>query len=409
MQATYQVHRSAKGFRIALASLPESECCSVSIHVPAGGRHDPKGKAGVAHFVEHMIFKGTAKRDAKAISIETEDAGAQLNAYTSEDQTVYEGRGDADCLPLLADVLSDIVWHAEFPESEIELERDVIAEEIVMYYENPGDHIGDLISEALWAPHPLGAPISGTLESLKQITRDDLLGFAKHHHTRNDVVIAVAGPYRMSDVLQVFNYRLPASSPPPEEDTFTLTQDHTSVIKQARQTAQEQLAVAYRVFGRRDPRRHALRLLSTLLGEGASSRLFQSLREERGLCYHISSDVNLLNETGSLEIHAGLDPGGRNEALDCIRHEILQLATNGPTEEELNRAKRLQASHMRASMESTASHSNWIGDCILHFDSTITPDEALAEITKVTTREVMEVAKTCLTSESEALAEIHPS
>jgi predicted Zn-dependent peptidase len=409
MQANYHTLRSSAGFRIGFARLPDSECAAVSIHIPAGSRDDPKGQAGLAHFVEHMVFKGTETRNARQISIETEDVGASLNACTSEDQTVYDARGDASTLPLLIDILCDMVWRPTFPEEEVPLERDVIAEEIVMYYESPSDHIGDLISKALWFPHPLGESVSGTLESIKHIDRAALRSFAKKHHFRNDVVISVAGPFEEAEVLALFETHLPASGPVFESLTYSPPSDRRPPQIEVRDTQQLQLALAYSTFGRQDPRRHALRLLSTILGEGASSRLFQELREDRGLCYQIGCDVTLFEDTGAIEIHAGLDPASRDEALACIRRQLEDLSKNGPNEEELARAKRLTASSTRVAMESTAAHSEWIGDCLLQHNKLIRPQEALQLIEQVGAEELRTLAAAIFSEANEALAEIRPA
>lgn len=409
MRAHYHIHRSSKGCRIATATLPESECLALSVHIPAGGRDDPPGKAGLAHFVEHMIFKGTRQRDARRISFETEDLGASLNAYTSEDQTVYEARGDAESLAPLAEILADIVWHSTFPDAEIELERGVIAEEIVMYYESPADHIGDLMSRALWSPHPLGEPISGTLETLGTIQRDDLTNFAETHHRSDGLVIAAAGPQEADEIIALLEPLLPDFRRTDPAAPFAGSDSHPGEIREPRETAQIQLGLGFPCFGRRDRRRHALRLLSTILGEGASSRLFQSLREERGLCYHVSSDVVLLEDTGALEIHAGLDPEGREEALEQVHAELLQLSEEGPTPTELQRAKRLHASQMRAGLEATAAHASWAGESLLQYDEIREPQEVLAEIKPVTSDDLREVAAGLLAGHPPALAEIHPA
>ena len=187
-KATYAWLQIPNGPRLAVATVADSECAALSIYIPAGSRDETALPAGLAHFVEHMVFKGTARRSARDLSFEIENAGGQLNACTSEDQTVYEGHGEADLMPVLIDVLSDMVWHATFPEAEIELEREVIGEEITMYKESPADHIGDLISAALWGNHPLGNPISGSLESITAINRKVLLDFRNHHHFRSEVV-----------------------------------------------------------------------------------------------------------------------------------------------------------------------------------------------------------------------------
>ncbi len=405
--ATYESLRLPSGFRLAVATLPRSECASFSIHVPAGSRDDPPGLAGAAHFVEHMVFKGTEKRDARAISLEIEDAGGSLNACTTEDQIVYEARGEADSLPLLAEIAADIVWNSVFPAKEIPLERDVIAEEIVMYRESPGDHIGDMISAALWNPHPLGEPVSGSEESIARIRKKELAAFRDLHHFRDDVVISVAGPFAAGQVADL----LAALLPPARASVPTAAIDRLPPpghLIDERDTDQLQLALAWRAPGRLDPRRHALRLLSMILGESAGSRLFQELREKRGLCYQVNCDATFFHDAGSFEIHAGLSPKSRGEALDCIAREIEDLVLNGPQPAELARAKRLAASQTKMAMESTAAHGSWAGDCLLQYDRIIPPAEALATWQAVTAEEIQSVAAGLLKPELRAMAEIRP-
>jgi predicted Zn-dependent peptidase len=288
------------------------------------------------------------------------------------------------------------------------LEREVIAEEIVMYQESPGDHISDLLSRALWGNHSLGQPISGSLESIRNIDQAALHDFAARHHRREDIVIAVAGPHCLEEVVGLLEALLPEATHPLSSIPFLEAVVPTRHEVERRDTQQLQLALAYRCFGRSDSRRHALNLLSMILGEGASSRLFQRLREERGLCYHVSCDASLLAETGSLEIHAGLDPAARDEAIACIQEEIDDLAAHGPSAEELARAKRLAASQSRAGMESTSAHSSWIGECLIHHDRVMTPSEALARTTAVTAGEIQSVAREICVPEHLAIAEIRP-
>jgi len=404
--ATYESLILPSGFRLAVSTLPQSECASFSIHVPAGSRDDLPGLAGTAHFVEHMVFKGTPRRDARAISLDIEDAGGSLNACTTEDQVVYEARGDADSLSLLADITADIVWNASFPTKEIGLERDVIAEEIVMYRESPGDHIGDLISAALWSPHPLGESVSGTEESITRIKKKELAAFRDLHHFREDVVISVAGPFAAPELISLLEGHLPKSAPPVASPRVNGLPQPGHVIDE-RETDQLQLAMAWRTPGRSDVRRHAYRLLSMVLGESAGSRLFQELREKRGLCYHVSCDASFFAETGSFEIHSGLSPKGRAEAIGCIERELEDLAKNGPKEDELRRAKRLAASQTKMAMESTASHGSWAGDSLLQYGRIVTPAEALAIWQAVTAEEIRAVAGEMLAG-PRAMAEIRP-
>lgn len=406
-KAIYEWRKIPDGPRLAVATIADSECAALSIYIPAGSRDESDLPAGLAHFVEHMVFKGTSRRTAKQISYEIEDAGGQLNACTSEDQTVYEGRGEAALMPLLVDVLSDMVWHATFPEAEINLEREVIGEEITMYRESPSDHIGDLISSALWGDHPLGHSISGSTESIQTIHRETLLHFRDLHHFRDDIVIAAAGPFTADEMLEMCLLHIPKTfhSPTPPVP-FTHQDAPARKIADLRESDQLQLSLAWHTPGKRSESRHALRLLSMMLGEISSSRLFLELREDRGLCYQISSDVTFFDETGSFEINAGLDPESREEAIECIYREIADLVENGPRSGELDRAKRLMIAQSKFAFESTGSHAAWAGEGLLDFDEIPSPVSWRDKILSVTDEEVQAIAHQVFKNREPAIAEI---
>lgn len=406
-KARYEWRQIPDGPRLAVATVADSECAALSIYIPAGSRDEIDLPAGLAHFVEHMVFKGTERRTARDLSFEIENGGGQLNACTSEDQTVYEGRGEADLLPVLIDVLCDMVWHATFPESEIGLEREVIGEEITMYRESPADHIGDLISQALWGEHPLGNAISGSLESIAQIDRTSLLAFRDRHHFRKDVVIAAAGPFSLDEVLALLTPHLPTGFvSAPEGLAFDRAEAVSRTVTDERETDQLQLALAWHTPGKDSEMRHALRLLSTMLGETASSRLFLELREERGLCYQISTDVTFFEETGAFEVSAGLDPESRDEAMKCIFREIDDLMENGPRKGELDRAKRLSIAQSKLAFESTGAHAAWAGEGVLDFGHIPAPAEWREKIMAVTETEVQQAAIAIFKNQSPAMAEI---
>ncbi len=408
-KATYDWRQLPGGPRLAVATVADSECAALSIYIPAGSRDEAGLPAGLAHFVEHMVFKGTERRSARDLSMEVENAGGQINACTSEDQTVYEGRGEAELMPLLADVLGDMVWQATFPEAEIEVEREVIGEEITMYRESPADHIGDLISAAMWGSHPLGNPISGSLESILRIDRTALAGFRDRHHFREDVVIAAAGPYSIDEITAMIAPYLPGRFHPPEQaEDFDRFAAPAAEVADERDTDQLQLAMAWHTPGRHQKSRHALRLLSLMLGETASSRLFLELREERGLCYQIGSDVTLFRETGAFEISAGLDPESKEEAIACILREIDSLVRDGPRPGELDRAKKLTIAQSKLAFESTGSHAAWAGEGVLDFKKIPLPAEWRARILAVTDDEVRSIAAEIFGGRSPSVAEIRP-
>jgi predicted Zn-dependent peptidase len=408
-KANYEWRRIPNGPRLAVATVADSECAALAIHVPAGSRDEADLPAGLAHFVEHMVFKGTERRSARELSFEIENAGGQLNACTSEDQTVYEGRGEAELLPVLADVLADMVWHATFPESEIQLEREVIGEEITMYRESPADHIDDLISSALWGGHPLGNPISGSLESIARIDRQALVDFRDRHHFRNDVVIAAAGPFTADEVMAIIAPHLPPVFHDGETSVpFDQSATVAGNVSDRRETDQLQLSLAWHTPGRHSESRHALRLLSMMLGETASSRLFLELREERGLCYQISSDVTFFHETGAFEINAGLDPEARAEALDCIHREIHDIATHGPRPGELDRAKRLAIAQSKLAFETTSAHATWAGEGVLDFGHIPSPAGWREKMLAVTDADIQSIAGEVFLNQKPAIAEIGP-
>ncbi len=406
-KAIYEWKQIPNGPRLAVATLADSECAALSIYIPAGSRDESGLPAGLAHFVEHMVFKGTEKRSARELSFEIENAGGQLNACTSEDQTVYEGRGEAELMPVLADVLADMVWHATFPEAEIDLEREVIGEEITMYKESPADHIGDLISGALWDTHPLGNAISGSAESIARIDRAALTAFRDNHYFRDDIVIAAAGPFTLGEIYSLIVPHLPGPfHPGGKPERFERSTAVPREVNDDRESDQLQLALAWHTPGRDSESRHALRLLSMMLGETASSRLFLELREERGLCYQISSDVTFFEETGAFEISAGLDPDSRDEALACIHREIADLVALGPRPGELDRAKKLTIAQSKLAFESTGSHAAWAGEGVLDFNRVPSPAEWRSKVMAVTDAEVRAIAEKIFKDQPPSIAQI---
>lgn len=278
-----------------------------------------------------------------------------------------------------------------------------------MYKESPADHIGDLISNALWDVHPLGNSISGSLESIAEINRETLVKFSERHHFRSDVVIAAAGPFTVDEMVAMISPHLPEKF---HEATLAVPFDRTTatsrLVTDERETDQLQLAMAWHTPGRHAESRHALRMLSMMLGESASSRLFLELREERGLCYQIGSDVTFFDETGAFEISAGLDPESRDEALACIYREIDDLVAHGPRAGELDRAKRLTIAQSKLAFESTGAHAAWAGEGVLDFGYVPSPADWRATILAVTDAEVQAAAREIFLDKKPSMAEIKP-
>ena len=391
-----------------LAAAPST---SIGIFLRVGSRYEPDALAGSAHFLEHMLFKGTTHRDARQIVWDVESLGGSINAFTSEDHTCYEASGPADLLPQLAAVLSDIVWHSTLPPEELEKERLVILEELTMYEENPGEHIDDLASAALWAPHPLGRPILGNVDSLAAISQDTLSEFYHQHYHRGSHVISVAGPQSHEEVLEIISPLVgpslgPPSQPPVPFDRRIVTQPVTKI--EHRDIEQTHLSISFHTEGFNDPQRHARRVFSTLFGETMSSRLFQTLREDLGLCYHVSSSINAYQDTGAFSIDAGLDTDRLEKALDVFSREIEKVATRSIPTEEVEQAKRYLCGQNIISYETTSSWMSWCGECLIAKNQIVDPAELRGEWQKVTPEEISRAAEEIFTAPS-ALAAISPA
>ncbi len=408
-------HTIINGINVATAEMPHMESVSAGIYLPTGSRYETEELNGIAHFAEHMIFKGTQTRSALDLAIQVEGAGGSINAFTTEDQTCVETRGPAELLPQFVEVMSDMVWNSSYVKEEVEREREVIAEEIVMYQENPSDHIHDLLSEALWPEHPLGRPITGTEESIAAIHSDALLEFTKNHYLSKGLTLAVAGKVTHAEVCEIAKKNLPLVAENTERDdefekySHTLTKSSKFVhLHDQRDIDQVHLAIAFHTAGRHSEQRHVLRVLSLIMGETMSSRLFQELREKRGLCYHIATDYSLYHDTGTFEIHAGLDATRLEESLVAINEIIQQILHDGFTKDELEQTVCFASGQSRIALESTHSRMSWMGDSLLCFDKIINPDDSRATLMSTTLEELHNLSKQLFNKNNMAVASIGP-
>lgn len=400
-----------RGFHVATAEMPHMESVSVGIFIPVGSRHEPIEVHGIAHFLEHMIFKGTAKRNALELAKEIEGIGGTINAYTTEDQTCLEARGPAECLQSFLEIMSDMLWHSQFNPEEIDREREVIAEEIIMYQENPGDHINDLLATSTWPDHPLGRPITGSIESITHIDRPKLTDFFQKHYRSEGITLAVAGKINHEDVLRLADIHLPQESLPrqgyPVFEKKSPT-DEIPLIHDQREIEQTHLAIAFHTPGHHAPERHALRVLSLLLGETMSSRLFQELRENRGLCYQVETDFSLYDDTGTFEICVGLDSERLLECLTAIHSLISELLKHGFSEKEIEHVRNYASGQARISLETPHAHMSWLGETLTTYSKIIDPEKARQQLELVTQDQVITVARAIFHRDNVAIASIGP-
>lgn len=405
MSHPYQKHQLSNGWQLATTRLPHAKSVAIGVFIRVGSRHEAAAESGAAHFIEHLLFKGTHTRSAKDIVRDVEGAGGSINAYTTEDHTCYDASGPADLLPVLADVLLDMTWNSTLPEDEVARERSVIEEEIVMYRENPGDHVEDLGTLALWGDHPLGRPILGSPESLLGLDRPELDAFYRRHYHGGSHIISISGPQEHGEMLEVVEKILAKidRTPGPPAAPFTpfdRSDLQRSIHHEQRDIDQAHLSISFHIPGIHSRQRQHFSLLSTLLGGTMSSRLFQELREKEALCYSTSSDLSLLDDTGSLDISLGADGDLADRAMTVISRELSDLAKNGPTQTELDQARRYMLGQSQIGFETTGAWMSWCGDCLLSYDEIRNPEDGRQSLSKVTTAEVRRAAADAFQSQN---------
>jgi predicted Zn-dependent peptidase len=360
----YKIAQLANGLTLATASMPHMASVSLGIWVGVGGRYEPAALSGASHFIEHMLFKGTRKRSAKQISEDIEGIGGDLNAYTSEEVTCYFVKGCHDRFDTMFEVMRDMFFHSRFELGEFEKERGVILEELAMCVDQPQQYVLELLNEVCWPGHPLGRNITGSEQTLKALTRDQVVAFRREHYVGGNTLITVAGRFDYPRVLAAMA-RFARSLRPGRRADFVPVPDHQERPRlklRTRATEQTQLALGIRTCSRHDERRFALRLLNCLLGENMSSRLFQVIREDRGLAYSIGSSLGVFDDTGTLTISAGLETEKLGPTLKLIQKELKGFTETAPALGELRRARDYLIGQMELSLENTANQMNWIGE-----------------------------------------------
>ncbi|WP_412745147.1 M16 family metallopeptidase [Krasilnikovia sp. MM14-A1004] len=388
------------GLRILTEHIPTAHSVSLGVWVGIGSRDEAPAMSGASHFLEHLLFKGTHKRTALDISAQIEAVGGETNAFTTKEYTCYYARVlDAD-LPLAVDVLCDAVADSVLNPADVETERAVILEEIAMHDDEPGDEVHDVFTEAIFGNHPLGRPISGTTETVSPMTRTQINGFYRRRYTPPQIVIAAAGNLDHAAVVRLVRKALagtaldtPAAGPAPcrPADHRVRTQRAHTVVRN-RDTEQAHMVLGCSGIGRRDERRFALGILNNVLGGGMSSRLFQEIREKRGLAYSVYSYGSQYADAGVFGVYAGCAPGKAEEVLDLIRTELAAVAAKGITGEEVARGKGMVKGSYVLGLEDTGSRMSRIAKSELLYGDLLTVSELLARVDAVTLDEINELA-----------------
>ncbi|MGC1479469.1 MAG: pitrilysin family protein [Chthoniobacterales bacterium] len=383
------------GLRVITCEMPHTESVTYGVWAAVGGRHEPKRLAGISHFIEHMLFKGTVRRTARQIGQEIESVGGYLNATTTQDHTLYYGAAPANYFRRLSGVLGDMVLSPRFAELDIKRERSVIGEEILMYEDEPSEMVQEGLWEDLWPGHALGRPLTGTLKSIASYGRPEFLDYRARHYHGGNVVVSAAGKVTHAEVVArtaALLGELPAGRrrrPTPAPELPKAPRLRTI----RRDTQQTHVAFAVPACTLSDPDRHAVHLLNVLLAGNMSSRLFQDLREKRGLCYTISSGVSLYEDTGVIHFYVGLDQRNLEKSLTLIGRAFTRLRDEPVPAAELRRAKEFAIGSNRMSLERTSAQNSRIGYSALFYGDATPPEETHDVLRRQTAEDLQRVAR----------------
>jgi predicted Zn-dependent peptidase len=388
--AAPRLTRLDNGMRIVTEAMPGLASAAVGVWVDAGARHETAEENGIAHFLEHMAFKGTARRSALRIAEEIEDVGGHINAYTSREMTAYYARVLADDVPLALDIIADIVLHSTFEPREIEVERGVILQEIGQAQDTPDDIIFDWLQEVSYPGQAIGRPILGAPEGVGRFSRADLTGFVARHYGPGRMILAAAGAVDHDAIVTAaraaFGGLAPVTAPAMEPARFAPGERRVS-----KRLEQAHVALAFESPGYRDPAVHTAQVFATALGGGMSSRLFQTLREERGLCYTVFAQGAAYADTGTLTIYAGTGAAELGQLLHLTVDE-LRRAAEDMSAAEIARARAQMKAGLLMGLESPSARAERLARLLSIWGRVPSVAEQVAEIEAVTVAGVREHA-----------------
>ena len=363
----YQLTKLKNGLRVLTVPMKGRQSCGVAVWIRTGARHESQREAGISHFLEHMLFKGTASRSAQQIKQAVEGVGGVLNAFTGEEMTCYFAKLLKSHMPIAVEVLADMVLNSTFPVGEVEKERSVILEEIKMYKDLPSHEAHEKMSSLLWPKHSLGRPIAGSQESVIGLKRAHLVDYLERHYGPANMLVSVAGDIRHQDVLKLvqkhFAFRRDVKASHFGKAEFSRSGQRVWIHK--KKIEQTHLVFGFQGLARVHPDRYKLSLLHVLLGANMSSRLFVEVREKRGLAYEIKSGLISYLDTGAFIISAGVEAKKAPSCIQVVMNELNQISKHQPSTDELKRAKDFFMSQICMGVEDTLDHLLWAGDRVI--------------------------------------------
>ena len=391
----YHIETLANGLGIVHRLMPHARSVAVGVWAQAGGRYESLDRAGMSHFIEHLLFKGTRRRSCEQLKQQVEGVGGVLNGFTAEEFTCYMAKVPSRYWRRALLVLADMIRRPRLAARDIDKEREVILEEIRMYEDTPGQLVHDLFSQLLWPNHPLGMLLSGTTDTVRRLTREDLRRYWRGRYQPSGLLVACAGAVDTAPVLRQVRrafgdmrgrsmgrfVRAPRPRRGPQVRIWK------------KDTEQTHLCLGTIAMPRTHPDRFALELLHVILGANMSSRLFREVREKRGLVYEVGTHIKRFHDTGAFVISAGCDAGKLTATLSTISQELARVRSSLIPRSELQRAKDYYGGQVVMGLEDTVDHMLWMGEQVVTVGRVVRPETLLAHMAKVTAREIQRVAR----------------
>ena len=382
------------GVVVVTEKMPQVRSVSVGIWLDTGSRAESSDQNGIAHFIEHMVFKGTTKRTAEEIAQSVDSVGGMLDAFTAKEMTCFNAKVLDEHLPVAVDVLSDLVLRPRFDDADIVKEKQVVLEEIKMEEDNPEYLIHELFTQNFWHGHPLGRPILGTPETVSQFSRDAVLQSYEMWYAPNHVVITAAGNLEHAQLVDLVAREFGEEERSPSPSAAAAPKTRACVEQRdKRELEQVHIVLGVPSYPLAHERRYAASLLNIILGGGMSSRLFQNIRERQGLAYAIESDLAPYTDSGVLSVYAGTSRESAVKLIRSVCEEFRRAREEGVSAEELRRAKDHLKGSMMLSLESTSARMSNLARQVMYLNRFITLDEMLASIEAVTREEVLTIAQ----------------
>ena len=403
------------GIRVVTEHMPHVRSVTMGVWVWSGTRFEPAEKPGIAHFLEHAVFKGTEKRNAYQIAQSIESLGGYLNAFTGRELNCYFARVMDSHLPVAVDVIGDLLQSSKFDPHEIEKEKMVVIEEIHGLEDNPEDLVSELYTNLIWQPHPLSRPILGNAPSVSSFTRNHLVAYLEDRYRNDCIYVIAAGSVDHEALVDLVReqYDFPGESQHVDSDIDVRLDSTRNKKRHRKRVLSKDIAQAHLClggvalpYGHRS--KYALFLLNAILGGGMTSRLFQKIREEAGLAYSIYSDLDFYQDTGQICISAGVDPKDAQRAVDLIRQECQVLCEQPVPEEELRDTRSQLTGSLYLSLEESGNVMNRLARAEIYENTYSSVDETVRKLEEVTTADITELAETVFTPENTYLTAVGP-